>query len=84
MANSLADDLHAIIVDVAATLAHLSQEIVAAKEKPARSADAVAFTPDDITADKSSGTRPFLSRLLDRKITPCVLVLDRTARADGN
>ena len=81
--NYLADDLHAIIVDVEATPARLSQEIVAAKEMLERSADAVGFAPDDIAADKSYGTGPFLSWLFGREITPYIPVLDRKAQTFG-
>ena len=81
--NYLVDDSHAIIVDVAATPARLSQEIVAAKEMLKRSVGAVGFAPGAITADKSYGTGPFLSWLLDREIKPYIPVLDRTAQTDG-
>lgn len=81
--NYLADDLHAIIVDVEATPARLSQEIVAAKEMLERSADAVGFAPEDIAADKSYGTGPFLSWLIEREITPYIPVLDRKGQTDG-
>lgn len=81
--NYLVDDSHAIIIDVAATPARLSQEIVAAKEMLERSAGAVGFAPEVIAADKSYGTGPFLSWLLERKITPYIPVLDRTAQTAG-
>ncbi len=81
--NYLADDRHAIIVDVEATPARLSQEIVAAKAMLERSAGAVGFAPEDIAADKSYGTGPFLSWLLEREITPYIPVLDRKAQTFG-
>ncbi|WP_339857683.1 IS1182 family transposase [uncultured Nisaea sp.] len=81
--NYLADDLHAIIVDVEATPARLSQEIVAAKQMLERSAGAVGFTPEDLAADKSYGTGPFLSWLFDRDVTPYIPVLDRKAQTFG-
>lgn len=81
--NYLADDLHAVIVDVEATPARLSQEIVAAKEMLERSAGAVGFVPEDIAADKSYGTGPFLSWLFDREVTPYIPVLDRKAQTFG-
>lgn len=79
--NYLADDLHAIIIDVAATPARLSQEIVAAKEMLERGT--AGFAPKSIAADKSYGTGPFLSWLLEREITPYIPVLDRKAQTDG-
>lgn len=79
--NYLADDLHAIIVDVAATPARLSQEIVAAKEMLDRKN--AGFDPNSIAADKSYGTGPFLSWLLSREITPYIPVLDRKGQTDG-
>ncbi|MBU2358564.1 MAG: IS1182 family transposase [Alphaproteobacteria bacterium] len=81
--NYLADDLHAIIVDVEATPARLSQEIVAAKAMLERSAGAVGFAPQDLAADKSYGTGPFLSWLFDRDVTPYIPVLDRKAQTFG-
>ena len=79
--NYLADDLHAIIVDVAATPARLSQEIVAAKEMLERRT--AGFYPNSIAADKSYGTGPFLSWLLEREVTPYIPVLDRKAQTFG-
>ena len=79
--NYLADDKHAIIVDVAATPARLSQEIVAAKEMLDRQVS--GFSPSSIAADKSYGTGPFLSWLLERSITPYIPVLDRKGQTDG-
>ena len=79
--NYLADDLHAIIVDVEATPARLSQEIVAAKEMLERKT--AGFDPNSIAADKSYGTGPFLSWLFDREITPYIPVLDRKGQTDG-
>ena len=79
--NYLADDLHAIIVDVEATPARLSQEIVAAKEMLDR--HTAGFEPNSIAADKSYGTGPFLSWLFEREITPYIPVLDRKAQTFG-
>ncbi len=79
--NYLADDRHAIIVDVEATPARLSQEIVAAKEMLDRKT--AGFDPNSIAGDKSYGTGPFLSWLLDREITPYIPVLDRKGQTDG-
>lgn len=57
--NYLVDDRHAIIVDVEASPARLSQEIVAAKTMLARSGKAVGFEPASFAAEKSYGTAPF-------------------------
>ena len=80
--NYLADDKHAIIVDVEGTPARLSQEIVAAKAMLERKV--AGYDPKTIAADKSYGTGPFLSWLLERKITPYIPVLDRKAQTFGN
>jgi hypothetical protein len=71
-----------VIVDVEATPARLSQEIIAAKAMLARS-EARGFSPDSLAADKSYGTGPFLSWLEDREITQYIPVLDRTKQTDG-
>ncbi len=51
--NYLIDTDHGIIMDVEATPARLSQEIVAAKKMLARTAKRHAFRPDALAADKS-------------------------------
>ncbi|MDO5371414.1 IS1182 family transposase [Paracoccus sp. (in: a-proteobacteria)] len=81
--NYLVDDQNAIIVDVEATPARLSQEIVAAKAMLERSRDRVGFAPASLAADKSYGTAPFLAWLLERNVTPFVPVLDRKGQTDG-
>jgi len=81
--NLLVDTAHGIIVDVEATPARLSQEIVAAKAMLARAAGACGFAPSCLGADKSYGTGPFLTWLLARGVTPHVPVLDRTAQTNG-
>ncbi|SPJ26116.1 IS1182 family transposase [Palleronia abyssalis] len=81
--NYLVDDRHAIIMDVEATPARLSQEIVAAKAMLERSKAKLGFKPTSLAADKSYGTAPFLAWLLKRKVTPYVPVLDRRAQTDG-
>lgn len=68
--NYLADDKHAIIMDVEAAPARLSQEIVAAKAMLERWPKDVGFDPSSIAADKSYGTGPFLSQLLKHGVTP--------------
>ena len=81
--NYLVDDQNAIIVDVEATPARLSQEIVAVKAMLDCSRDRVGFSPTSLAADKSYGTAPFLAWLLDRQVTPFVPVLDRKGQTDG-
>ena len=81
--NLLVDTTHGIIVDVEATPARISQEIVAAKAMLARAEATFGFAPSCLGADKSYGTGPFLTWLLVRGVTPHVPVLDRTAQTDG-
>lgn len=80
--NYLVDDWHGVIIDVEATPARLSQEIVAAKAMLERST-ALGFEPGSLAADKSYGTSPFLCWLEEREITQYIPVLDRTKQTDG-
>ena len=81
--NLLIDTAHGIIVDVDATPARLSQEIVAAKTMLERAKEAFGFSPCCLGADGSYGTGPFLAWLLARDVDPHIPVLDRTAQTDG-
>lgn len=81
--NLLVDTAHGIIVDVDATPARLSQEIVAAKTKLARAETAFGFAPSCLGVDKSYGTGPFLTWLLARDVDLHIPVLDRTAQTEG-
>ncbi|MEM7671335.1 MAG: IS1182 family transposase [Pseudomonadota bacterium] len=81
--NYLIDDRHGIIMDVEATPARLSQEIVAAKAMLTRSRGRVGFTPKTLGADKSYGTGPFLAWLVAHDVEPHVPVLDRKRQTDG-
>ncbi len=81
--NYLVDDQHAIIVDVEATPARLSQEIVAARTMLERSSERLGFEPDRLAADKSYGTGPFLASVIGREILPFIPVLDRKRQTDG-
>ena len=81
--NLLIDTAHGIIVDVDATPARLSQEIVAAKAMLVRAKAAFGFAPPCLGADGSYGTGPFLAWLLARGLDPHIPVLDRTAQTDG-
>lgn len=81
--NLLVDTAYGIIVDVDATPARLSQEIVAAKTMLERARHVFGFAPSCLGADKSYGTGPFLTWLLARGMDPYIPVLDRTAQTDG-
>lgn len=81
--NYLVDTDHGIIVDVEATPARLSQEIVAAKTMLDRSRTRHGFHPDRVAADGSYGTGPFLAWLLKREVTPHVPVLNRQHQTKG-
>jgi transposase len=81
--NYLIDTDHGIIMDVEATPARLSQEIVAARKMLVRTAERHAFRPEALAADKSYGAGPFLAWLLSREIAPHVPVLDRQHQTDG-
>jgi hypothetical protein len=62
---------------VEATPARLSQEIVAARGMIERAAEKHGLKPQRLAADKSYGTGPFLSWLLDRQVEPHIPVLGR-------
>ena len=81
--NYLIDNASNIIVDVEATPARTSQEIVAARRMLDRVASNFGVAPTTLGADKSYGTGPFLAWLIDRGIAPHVPVLDRTQQTDG-
>ena len=81
--NYLVDTDHGIIVDVEATPARLSQEIVAAKTMLDRAADRHDYHPHRLAADKAYGTGPFLAWLIGRGTDPHVPVLDRTRQTGG-
>lgn len=81
--NYLVDTDHGFIVDVEATPARLSQEIVAAKTMLDRSQDRYEFRLDRVAADGSYGTGPFLAWLLKHKVTPHVPMLDRKHQTKG-
>jgi len=81
--NYLIDNASSIIVDVEATPARTSQEIVAARRMLDRVASTFGAAPTTLGADKSYGTGPFLAWLIDRGIAPHMPVLDRTHQTDG-
>ncbi len=81
--NYLIDNGSNIIVDVEATPARTSQEIVAARRMLERVESRFGIAPTTLGADKSYGTGPFLAWLIERNITPHMPVLDRTHQTDG-
>ncbi len=81
--NYLVDTEHAVIVDVEATPARLSQEIVATKAMLERVSKRHILRPDKLAADKAYGTGPFLGWLSERSIVPHIPVLDRQHQTDG-
>ena len=81
--NYLVDTAHAVILDVEATPARLSQEIVAAKRMLQRTRDRLGLMPQRLAADGSYGTGPFLSWLVERGVEPHVPVLERKHQTKG-
>jgi hypothetical protein len=81
--NYLVDTAHAVILDVEATPARLSQEIIAAKRMLQRTRDRLGLTPQRLAADGSYGTGPFLSWLVERGVEPHVPVLERKHQTEG-
>ena len=72
-----------MILDVEATPARLSQEIVAAKRMLERTRDRLGLKPQHLAADGSYGTGPFLSWLMERDVEPHVPVLEREHQTKG-
>ena len=81
--NYLIDTDPAVIVDVEATPARLSQEIIATKVMLEWVEEAHHLRPERLAADKAGGTGPFLGWLSQRKIIPHIPVLDRQHQTDG-
>jgi transposase len=81
--NYLIDNASNIILDVEATPARTSQEIVAVRQMLEHVASRFDVTPTTLAADKGYGTGPFLAWLVERNITPHVPVLDRTQQTEG-
>jgi transposase len=79
----LVDTAYGVIVDVEATPARLSQEIVAAKAMLGRAERVLGRAPHRMAADQSYGTGPFLAWLLERKIEPYIPVLERKGQTKG-
>lgn len=81
--NYLIDTANAVIMDVEATPARLSQEIVAAKVMLDRSCERLGWQPERLAADGAYGTGAFLGWLLARDVEPHVPVLDRKHQTEG-
>ncbi len=81
--NYLIDTANAVIMDVEATPARLSQEIVAAKVMLDRSRQRLGWPPERLAADGAYGTGAFLDWLLARGVEPHVPVLDRKHQTEG-
>ena len=81
--NYLVDTDHAIIVEVEATPARISQEIRATKIMLDRIENKHGIKPAHLAADKAYGTGPFLAWLQDRNIVQHIPVLDRQRQSDG-
>lgn len=77
------DTAHGVILDVEATPARLSQEIVAAKKMLERAAHTLGQAPRRVAADQSYGTAPFLAWLQAREIDPYIPVLERKGQTGG-
>jgi transposase len=82
-ANYLIDNAHAIILDVEATPARASQEVVAAKTMLERTDEMLELCPDRLAADTGYGTGRFLTWLLRRGIEPHIPVLERKSQTKG-
>ncbi len=81
--NYLVNTEQAIIVDVEATPARLSQEIVAIRATLERVDQRHALRPQTLAADKADGTGPSLGWLSERSIVPHIPLLDRQHQTDG-
>jgi len=81
--NYLIDTANAVIMDVEATPARLSQEIVATRTMLDRSHERFGWRPEHLAADGAYGTGAFLSWLIDRGVEPHIPVLDRKHQTQG-
>lgn len=81
--NYLIDTDHAVIVDVEATPARLTQEIIATKAMMKRAEHVHNLKPTVLAADKAYGTGSFLNWLDERDVTPHIPVLDREHQSGG-
>ena len=81
--NYLIDTEHTVIVDVEATPARLSQEIVTTKAMLERVDHRHALRPEQLAAYKAYGMGPFRGWLSQRSIVPHIPLLDRQHQTDG-
>jgi transposase len=83
LTNYLIDTDHGVILDVEATPARTSREIVAAKVMLERTKEHLGIMPDHLAADGSYGTARFITWLFDRSVTPHIPLLDRKHQTQG-
>ena len=81
--NYLIDTQHAVIVDMEATPARPSQEVVAARTMLERAEQQHGLTPRTLAADKLYGSGHFLSWLMQRRVEAHIPVIDHQARIRG-
>jgi transposase len=81
--NYLIDTKHAVIVDMEATPARPSQEVVAARTMLERAEKQHGMKPRTLAADKLYGSGHFLSWLFDRHVEPHIPIIDRTGQVKG-
>lgn len=81
--NYLIDTKHAVIVDMEATPARRSQEVVAARAMLERAEKQHGLKPKTLAADKGYGSGDFLSWLMRRDVEPHIPVIDHQARIKG-
>ena len=81
--NYLIDTDHAIILDVEATRAIRSAEVVATQTMLTRTRDRFDLFPDRLAADTAYGSGNMLGWLVDQDIEPHVPVIDKSDRKDG-
>lgn len=81
--NYLIDTKHAVIVDMEATPARPSQEVVAARAMMDRVEKQHGMKPRTLAADKLYGSGHFLSWLTERRVEPHIPVIERQAQVKG-
>jgi hypothetical protein len=81
--NYLIDNAHAIIVDVEATPARTYDEVASTKVMIERTKHRFDLKPKRLAADAAYGTGKFLGWLINKGISPHVVVRDQSIRKDG-
>ena len=81
--NYLIDTDHGVTVDVEATRSIRQAEVGSTKTMLKRVKEKFYLQPERLIADTAHGTGPLLDWLVDRKITPHVLLFDKAGRSDG-